>query len=75
MAGRSDLASQYIDNETPLAAVRADLIRRAAETASAQHVVAVDVSAAVSSPAATAQSELTKVVNERFAAQSGRKGV
>jgi hypothetical protein len=75
MAGMSHLATGYIENETPLAAVRSDLIRRQAEVASAAQVTAVDVSQQVSTQQNTTQSELSKVVNERFAAQSGRKGV
>jgi capsid assembly protease len=75
MAGMADLATQYIENETPISAVRSDLIRRQAEIASAAHVTAVDVSAQVTTTQSTQQSELSKIVNERFAAQAGRKGM
>jgi capsid assembly protease len=74
LAGLPNLAAEYINAETAVAAVRADLMRRQAELAATTQVLPIDVSQQVTNAASDQRSELNRVVQERFAAQSGRKG-
>jgi signal peptide peptidase SppA len=73
VAGMPQLAAEYITKDTPVAAVRADLLRRKSEASAAHQVETIDTSQQVAQAAAR-QSEMSTVIKSRFAAQMGRKG-
>jgi capsid assembly protease len=74
LAGMAHLAADFIKTEATVAAVRADLQRRQSEIAAAAQVLPIDTTQTQASHAETQRSEMSKVVAERFALQSGRKG-
>ena len=70
VAGLPQLASDFIDKGTPIAAVRTELLRRRAETAAARQVETIDTSVhdAVQE---RERSDLNKVIADRWARQMG----
>lgn len=70
LAGMSSLAAEFIQKDTPLYAVRADLARRRAEADEARQVQTVDTSPKPG--VATSTSELNTVLGARWASQMGR---
>jgi ClpP class serine protease len=73
VAGYPELAGNFIDKGTPVAAVRTELLRRKGTADAARSVQTIDTSQQVSDQAKR-QSEFSQVIADRFAAQSGRKG-
>lgn len=72
VAGYPQLASDFISKETPIAAVRAELLRRRAEADTARQVQTIDTSQQASDTQRQ-QSEMSRVIEQRFAAHAGRK--
>jgi len=70
VAGLVSLAAEFIANETPVASVRAELLRRKAAADAASQVTAIDTTQA--KPPAGQASAMQQVINDRWAAQMGR---
>jgi ClpP class serine protease len=71
VAGLPQLAGDFITKETPVSAVRAELLRRKAAADAASQVTTIDTTVTKATPAAV--SEMQQVFNERWAAQMGRR--
>jgi signal peptide peptidase SppA len=71
VAGYPQLASDFIARETPIAAVRTELLRRKAEASNARQVETIDMTQH-DAIAAAGKSELNKAIADRWARQMGK---